>query len=131
MAVELSQAGIAQTIRDRTRMVNGCVDQAAAEIWASIATYIEETENRIIDAEFKATDLERQLGNAKAAGDCAYWEQSSCCCGAGDEPCPGPDGKPLCARAKGVAMQTTLNIVFIAFIVIVVGKKLFVWFMEG
>lgn len=32
---------------------------------------------------------------------------------------------------KGVAMQTTLNIVFIAFIVIVVGKKLFVWFMEG
>ena len=69
MAVELSEARIAQTIRRITGMVNGCADQAAAEIWADIATYIEETENRIIDAEFLANDLKRQLGNAMAAGD--------------------------------------------------------------
>lgn len=38
---------------------------AAQAIWKLVSAHIEETENRIIDAEFKATDLENRLRGGK------------------------------------------------------------------
>lgn len=37
------------------------IDEAANKIWERISTYIEKTENRIIDAEFKKTDIINHL----------------------------------------------------------------------
>lgn len=51
------------------REIIGTKPNPALVIWNLVAAYIDQTENRIIDAEFKATDLQRQLGNAMAAGD--------------------------------------------------------------
>ena len=61
MAVELSQESFAAIIRSNTGMVNGCVDKAAAEIWQKVAAYIEETEDRIINAEFAKTEAENKF----------------------------------------------------------------------
>lgn len=66
---DISQDQFEQIIAKHATTGGNNIEGAAAEIWALVAAYIEETENRIIDAEFKATDLERQLGNAMAAGD--------------------------------------------------------------
>lgn len=61
MVEKLSQENFAAIIRHNTGMVNGCVDRAAAAIWEKVAAYIEETEDRIIDAEFAKTEAESKL----------------------------------------------------------------------
>jgi hypothetical protein len=62
MAEKLSQENFAAIIRQNTGLINGSVDTAAALIWGLVAAHIEETENRIIDAEFAKTEAERKIG---------------------------------------------------------------------
>lgn len=54
----MSQSNFAAIIRQSTGLQNGTVDIAAASIWQIVASYIEETENRIIDAEFAKQEAE-------------------------------------------------------------------------
>jgi hypothetical protein len=51
--VRLSLAGFREVIATKAN--------PALEIWRLVASYIEDTEDRIIDAKFKATELERKL----------------------------------------------------------------------
>ena len=61
LAGNLSVGGNSAIIRQNTGLINGSVDQAALLIWNLVAAYIEETENRIIDAEFAKTEAERKI----------------------------------------------------------------------
>lgn len=63
----LSESCFAAIIRQTTGIQNGLADVAAARIWELVAAYIEETENRIIDAEFALQEAE--VESVRAASD--------------------------------------------------------------
>ena len=67
--MSLSKDQFADIIAKHSTIHGLNIDGAADDIWALVAAYIEATEDRIIDAEFKANDFERRFKNAMADGD--------------------------------------------------------------